>query len=467
MTRLVKFANNAVSRLAGNITNIATTLTITPGDGAKFPALGAGEYFPATLVKADGTLEIVKVTARSTDTLTIERAIEPVGGVQTAHSFSAGDKIELRLTAGSVGSELDRLETAMGNYVPKAGGTMTGALGFTGAAVNEAEGDAIASATTVDLDAATGNFLHITGTTAITTVTLGQGRGRTVVFDGALTLTNGANLILPTGANITTAAGDVAVFRGEGTGVTRCVAYTRASGQPLVAVDLSSYAPLASPTLTGTPTAPTATPGTNTAQIATTAFVQTATNTQPSITIYTALEGANNNVVWASGLVTALALEVGDVIRIQYSGYNKLHSVESIISENHILVNFEHAGNRGNGSLKLPNTTTNVTFTRIAKWYNAPVGLGQAWVNVTAARSAWTNYTNTTGRPIEVAVTYLHSGNTVAQHAFIVSGVEVGRSITRFGENEKASFTSAIVPAGASYSAAHTAGWLFCWAELR
>lgn len=40
--------------------------------------------------------------------------------------------------------------------------------------------------------------------------------------------------------------------------------------------DLSTYAPLASPTLTGTPTAPTATAGTNTAQIATTAFVQSA-----------------------------------------------------------------------------------------------------------------------------------------------------------------------------------------------
>ena len=122
MTRLVKFANNAVSRLAGNITNIATTLTITPGDGAKFPALGAGEYFPATLVKANGTLEIVKVTARSTDTFTIERAIEPVGGVQTAHSFSAGDKIELRMTAGSLAGEIDRMETA----VAITGGTITG-----------------------------------------------------------------------------------------------------------------------------------------------------------------------------------------------------------------------------------------------------------------------------------------------------------------------------------------------------
>ena len=38
--------------------------------------------------------------------------------------------------------------------------------------------------------------------------------------------------------------------------------------------DLGSYATLASPTLTGTPAAPTASTGTNTTQLATTAFVQ-------------------------------------------------------------------------------------------------------------------------------------------------------------------------------------------------
>lgn len=41
-------------------------------------------------------------------------------------------------------------------------------------------------------------------------------------------------------------------------------------------IDLSSYAPLASPALTGVPTAPTAARGTNTTQLATTAFVQSA-----------------------------------------------------------------------------------------------------------------------------------------------------------------------------------------------
>lgn len=44
----------------------------------------------------------------------------------------------------------------------------------------------------------------------------------------------------------------------------------------------TTYAPLASPTLTGTPTAPTATTGTNTTQIATTAFVQNAVNSLPT-----------------------------------------------------------------------------------------------------------------------------------------------------------------------------------------
>jgi len=43
-----------------------------------------------------------------------------------------------------------------------------------------------------------------------------------------------------------------------------------------VSSQLSSYAPLASPTFTGTPAAPTALAGTNTTQIATTAYVSTA-----------------------------------------------------------------------------------------------------------------------------------------------------------------------------------------------
>ena len=109
MPRLLQFANNAVSKLSANISASDTTISILPGDGAKFPSLSGGKYFMATLIKVDGSQEIVKVTARSSDVLTVARAAEPVGSTQTALTFSAGDRFELRLTGGALSSELDRL----------------------------------------------------------------------------------------------------------------------------------------------------------------------------------------------------------------------------------------------------------------------------------------------------------------------------------------------------------------------
>jgi hypothetical protein len=88
----------------------------------------------------------------------------------------------------------------------------------------------VASAGTIDLDAAYGRLVDVTGTTAITAVTLSQGRMKIVRFTGALTLTNGASLVLPGGANITTAAGDFAIFVGYASSVVRCVSYTPVAG---------------------------------------------------------------------------------------------------------------------------------------------------------------------------------------------------------------------------------------------
>ncbi len=112
MTRQLQFSNNASSRLAANITSSATSLSVTPGDGAEFPSLSAGQFFMATLVKSDGTTEVVKVTARTTDTFTVVRAAEAVAGTTLSYAFTAGDKIEARLTAESLGTELSRLDAA-------------------------------------------------------------------------------------------------------------------------------------------------------------------------------------------------------------------------------------------------------------------------------------------------------------------------------------------------------------------
>lgn len=98
-----------------------------------------------------------------------------------------------------------------------------------------AKGSDIASSSSIDLGAATGEFVDVTGTTTITALgTIAAGIERTVRFTGALTLThNATSLILPTSANITTANGDVAMFRSLGSGNWKCVSYIRQNGTPL------------------------------------------------------------------------------------------------------------------------------------------------------------------------------------------------------------------------------------------
>jgi hypothetical protein len=95
-----------------------------------------------------------------------------------------------------------------------------------------AKGADIASATTTDIGAATGEFVDVTGTTTITGLgTIAAGIKRTVRFTGALTLThNATSLILPGSANITTANGDVAQFISLGSGNWKCTGYIRQNG---------------------------------------------------------------------------------------------------------------------------------------------------------------------------------------------------------------------------------------------
>jgi hypothetical protein len=93
----IKLSNNANATLAAGINSSATSITVTSGQGARFPTLTAGDYFYATLVDTSNNLEIVKCTARSTDVLTVVRAQEST----TARAYSTGDRIEIRITAAT------------------------------------------------------------------------------------------------------------------------------------------------------------------------------------------------------------------------------------------------------------------------------------------------------------------------------------------------------------------------------
>jgi len=90
-------------------------------------------------------------------------------------------------------------------------------------------GTDVASAATLDLDAADGSQVDVTGTTDVTVITLTDGRERDVRFTGVLTLTHGSTtIVLPDSANIVTAAGDWARFRAD-TDRVRLVSYQKAA----------------------------------------------------------------------------------------------------------------------------------------------------------------------------------------------------------------------------------------------
>lgn len=122
MSSTILFANDATSTLAGAITNVATTVNLQAGGGALFPNPGAGQYFVLTFIDAATGLikEIVQVTARVVDALTIVRAQEGT----TAKAWLAGDIAASLWTAGQASAmqqaallQPSRIVTASGAFV--------------------------------------------------------------------------------------------------------------------------------------------------------------------------------------------------------------------------------------------------------------------------------------------------------------------------------------------------------------
>ena len=230
----IKFANNAYSTLASSITNSATSITLTTGEGARFPSFSAPDYFLATLLDSSNNLEIVKCTTRSTDVLTVVRAQEST----TGRAYATGDRIELRITAGvldalyddttiggatgadfndnvklrwGTGNDLEIYHDASHSYITDGG---TGNLKIGGSQV-DIVGTAETMATFVDDGAVTlyhnnvakvattANGITVTGTAIATTSTAGSQAGNVTLDFAAnqnfvLTMTGDVTLVNPT-----------------------------------------------------------------------------------------------------------------------------------------------------------------------------------------------------------------------------------------------------------------------------
>jgi hypothetical protein len=200
-----------------NAATRTVSLPAAPADG-----------FDVTITKTDASVNAVTidpagaVTINGATTLTLTKQFESIKCVYLA-TFAVW--VGFRSGAGTPFDLSQVLPIANGGT-----GQDTAAEAFD--ALSTARAD-VASASTIDLDANNSNYARITGVTTITAITLASGRKRWCVFADILTLTHGSLLLLPTGANIVTAAGDVALFVGEAANIVRCIGYMRADGTAL------------------------------------------------------------------------------------------------------------------------------------------------------------------------------------------------------------------------------------------
>ena len=94
------------------------------------------------------------------------------------------------------------------------------------------------------------------------------------------------------------------------------------------------------------------------------------------------------------------------------------------------------------------------------------IGVGQTWQDVTGSRTAGTTYTNSTGKPIQVIVSF-QSSNQTNFALGTINGLTVYGSVTTSGSHWGT--ISYIVPNGNTYSANMNGGSVTAtnWLELR
>lgn len=102
------FKNNCASTLASGITDSAVSMTLV--DASAFPTPGTDWYYVTVSLPDESDWEIVKVTAKSDDVLTIERGQESGTDARlAARAWDAGTQVSLRLTAGTVDAAISKL----------------------------------------------------------------------------------------------------------------------------------------------------------------------------------------------------------------------------------------------------------------------------------------------------------------------------------------------------------------------
>lgn len=129
----ILFTNNASGLLAAGISAIDTSWTLESGKGALFPSPSGATYAILTIEDTLGNFEIVHLTSRAGDVLTVARAQEGT----VAQAFASGSRVELRITAAALNEWLQSSgDTFTGTLDGSGGGVISGAKVTLGEIVN-------------------------------------------------------------------------------------------------------------------------------------------------------------------------------------------------------------------------------------------------------------------------------------------------------------------------------------------
>lgn len=364
-----------------------------------------------------------------------------------------------------------------------------------------AKGADIASATTTDIGAATGEFVDVTGTTTITSLgTVAASIVRTVRFTGALTLThNATSLILPGSANITTANGDVGQFRSLGSGNWKCVGYIKQDGSPVSFAD-NSITPAKL-----TAAAKTAKIQDIDASVSSNALTLTINPTTLDFRSTTLTDGTPTTVNLASAVTVVVpdGATLGAVnataARLAVLAINNAGTIEAAVVNLAGGNNLDETGLISTTAIGTGSDSNNVIYSTSARtdvayrvvgfiditeatagtWATAPtkvqgaggqaldalssLGYGQTWQSFTSGqRASGTTYYNTTGKPIMVSVS---ASGTSSGVTVTVNGVTIMAQV-HGGTSQEFNSCQFIVPPGQSYSVSYSPTFLY-WSELR
>lgn len=207
----------------------------TPVNGLTFVARATGSVASIQALASDANVGFDLRDDNGNEILILTGVASAVNEITITNAAAAS---EPSISATGTDTDIDIKLTPKGaggvNITAGALTLTSGSLNLTAGAINEAEASNVASATTTNIWATDGSTVHVTGTTTITSFGTAPNAGawRKVIFDDALTLTDGANLNLPGGANITTAADDFAFVYAETTTLFKAL-YFKADGSPV------------------------------------------------------------------------------------------------------------------------------------------------------------------------------------------------------------------------------------------